>query len=304
MFEEGEGELIDAMAEVAEAMADLIEAKRGLQHDRHQAHLAPAETAVQQVMAGYFIRQQDALLTEVLPHLRSNIAQFTEARFGFSTTLKDDHGVFLLAEAEVRKNGKRFADSLVPSSLSPLTFSITSGEDSAYNEAISNAIAGAAKVLQAEMATDANPHPNVASNYLHNNSLSKLTGEIAETSKARLRNAIADAWDEGGSFDQIVGAIKDTFANFSDVRAGMIAQTEVVDAYNAGREATARAAGLAEKSWETESGNPCPTCVGNEDEGWIGIDDSFSSGDDSPTAHPNCECVLNFRSVADAADEG
>ena len=140
----------------------------------------------------------------------------------------------------------------------------------------------------------------MASEYLAVNSLSKLTGEISNATKDKLRSAIADAWDAGGSYTQVVDAIKATVEEFSDVRAGMIAQNEVNDAYNAGRTATARAAGLSEKSWETESGNPCPTCTGNEDDGWIGMDDSFSSGDDAPTAHVNCQCILNFRGTFDA----
>jgi hypothetical protein len=57
----------------------------------------------------------------------------------------------------------------------------------------------------------------------------------------------------------------------------------------------ARSAGLNEKSWETESGNPCEVCLANVDDGWIDIDDTFSSGDDAPTAHPGCMCDLNYR---------
>jgi len=94
---------------------------------------------------------------------------------------------------------------------------------------------------------------------------------------------------------QVVKAIEDTFEDFSTTRAELIAQTEMADAYNEGRDAIAREAGLDEKSWETESGDPCPICEDNEAEGWIDIDDDFSSGDDAPTAHPNCLCILNFR---------
>ena len=195
-------------------------------------------------------------------------------------------------------SGKRFANVLLPSSVSPLSFAVTPAEDEEYQAAIQSAIAGAAKVLAAEMESDANLGPNVASNYLRAKSLGKLTGGFTETTKDRLRNAIADAWDAGGSYNQIVTAVQDTFEQFSDVRAGMIAQTEVNDAYNTGRDSTARAAGMDEKSWETESGDPCPVCVENEDEGWIDIDDTFPSGDDAPTAHPNCQCSLNFRGGA------
>jgi hypothetical protein len=191
--------------------------------------------------------------------------------------------------------GKRFANVLLPSSVSPLAFAVTASEDAEYAAAIQSAIAGAAKVLSAEMEAGDWSAPNVATNFLRQNSLSKLTGDLAETTKDRLRNAIADAWDKGGSYDQIVGAIQDTVEQFSSVRAGMIAQTETNDAYNEGRDAMARSAGLSEKSWETESGNPCEVCLGNVDDGWIDIDDTFSSGDVTATAHPGCMCALNYR---------
>jgi len=47
------------------------------------------------------------------------------------------------------------------------------------------------------------------------------------------------------------------------------------------------------KSWVT-NGDGCPTCTANEDEGPIPIDDMFSSGDYAPTAHPGCDCDLEF----------
>ena len=293
-------QFLDGIIAASEAVAEVLEAKRGLKHDRHVAHLAPAVARVKQVLAKYFTLQRDAFLTDVLPHLRSHIEQFEESRYGFGVLLQDDHGVF--AEASKRKNGKQFANSIMPSSVSPLEFSVTDAMGIEYAAALTDAIAGAAAVVQADTATSAFL-PNLASNYLRHNSLSKLTGNIGETSKTRLRNAIADAWDKGGTYNDLVGAIRDTFEDFSTVRASMIAQTEVVDAYNAGRNATARAAGLDEHAWETESGNPCETCLANEAQGWIPIDQDFDSGDDAPPAHPNCECVENFRKVSDVDDD-
>lgn len=253
----------------------ILESKRGLKHERHQEHLAPAIAIVRTVMQKYFARQQDAILIAILPHLRSHVEQFNEAR---------------------RTNGHALSKSILPNSVAPLRFAVLSSEDEAYSAAITSAFQGAGSVIRAEMISDAAAHPNFASNYLRNNSLSKLTGNIAETTKDRLRNAIASEWDKGGTFEGLVSAIKSTFAGFSDVRASMIAQTEVVRAYSVGREATARAAGFNEKSWETESGNPCEICLGNEAQEWIGIDEDFASGDSGPTAHVNCECILNFRS--------
>ena len=33
----------------------------------------------------------------------------------------------------------------------------------------------------------------------------------------------------------------------------------------------------------------------NEAEGWIPIDESFSSGDLQPPSHPNCRCTVTYR---------
>ena len=184
--------------------------------------------------------------------------------------------------------GARFASNLVPSSLQPLRFAVTKAEASEYADAITDAITGAGKVIAGDLALGRINVEDVASTYLRDNSLSKLTGEIAAETTKRLQDGLAQAWDRGGSYDQMVAAVKDTFKDFSDTRAGMIAQTETNDAYNEARDKIATDAGMNEKAWETESGDPCPTCVENEDAGYIDIDEDFPSGDDAPTAHPNC----------------
>ena len=52
-----------------------------------------------------------------------------------------------------------------------------------------------------------------------------------------------------------------------------------------------RAAGVAKKIWVDEPG-ACEKCVNNASAGAIGIDESFPSGDDQPTAHNRCRCHL------------
>ena len=118
--------------------------------------------------------------------------------------------------------GKTFASALLPRSLQPLSFAATRAEESEYNSAITDLISAAAKSLDASAAVG----EDFAGQYLRSNSLSKLTGGLNNTSIDRLQNAIGDAWDKGGSYDQIVQAITDTFDDFSDTRAGLIAQTE------------------------------------------------------------------------------
>jgi len=184
--------------------------------------------------------------------------------------------------------GRTFAHSLLPSSLKPLTFAASTAETGEYNEAISDLIAAAAKSLGGAASEDA------ASTYLREHSLSKLTGGLNETSIERLQDALATAWDAGGSYEQMVSAITETFDDFSETRANLIAQTEANDAYNSARRETADALGMDEHRWDTD-GEACPECQANADQGWIDIDEDFESGDDAPTAHPGCDCSTDFR---------
>ena len=53
--------------------------------------------------------------------------------------------------------------------------------------------------------------------------------------------------------------------------------------------------GADEKSWDGD-GEACEEiCQPNIDAGWIDIDDDFPSGDQQPTAHPRCDCNIDFR---------
>ena len=190
--------------------------------------------------------------------------------------------------------GKTFASALLPRSLQPLSFAATRAEENEYNSAITDLISAAAKSLDASAAVG----EDFAGQYLRSNSLSKLTGGLNNTSIDRLQNAIGDAWDKGGSYDQIVQAIQATFEEFSDSRASLIAQTEANDAYNAGRAGVAASLDMDEKRWDPD-GEACPICQANADQDWIPIDQDFDSGDDAPTAHPNCDCSTDFRKSSD-----
>ena len=191
--------------------------------------------------------------------------------------------------------GRSFARTILPASVSPLRFAVTAAESDEYAEAIRGAINAAGATLAAELKSGAKISEDVAGRYLRENSLSKLTGGFSETSVERLQSAIGAAWDAGGSYEQIVKAVQDTFEQFSSVRAGLIAQTEVNDAYNYGRMSQATDAGYTEKAWDPDGECCAEVCQPNVDAGWIPIDDDFPSGDSEPTAHPHCDCSIDFR---------
>lgn len=272
---------------------------KGLRHPSHKATLTAARAKITKVVRVYFKRQEVAILAAMRPKigaaLQAHPYPIVEA---WARLLRGDVTfieAFIEAGQARTPQAKAFASTLLPSSMAPLRFPATSAEDAEYTDAISNAIAGAAATAASELATDATLNDTAASRYLRDNSLSKLTGELQGATLDRLRNALSDAWENGGSYDQMIGAVKATFEDFSDNRADMIAQTEANDAYNWGRIELATEAGFEEKAWDPD-GEACEEiCQPNVDAGWIGIDEDFPSGDDAPSAHPNCDCSVSFR---------
>lgn len=266
-----EAALIDAIDDLSDALQ--VREAHGLRHPDHANLIDPIKRRVKRLMARYFRRQKAAIMDDI------------RLRFQVGKEFKE-------ADA-----GKKRAEELLPESLSPLNFAATPREEDEYSKAILLAIARAEKKLANDIATDSTIGRSRVTDYLAENSLTKLTGEISNTTKDRLRSAIADAVQAGGTADQIVDAIKMEMAEFSDQRAELIAQTEVNSAYNFGRNAIAEEAGMTEKMWVTESGDPCQECEDNESQGWIGIVEPFASGDFFPVAHPMCFCSTDFRLV-------
>lgn len=128
--------------------------------------------------------------------------------------------------------------------------------------------------------------------------LSKIGRDVDDYTRERLKVVIARGLEQKLSYKQIAREIRNT-GLFSRKRAELIAVTEIGNAYSQGTLQGARdvaATGeTVEKSWLTH--DPCPICLANEEQGWIGIEDSFSSGDQAPSAHPHCRCSLLTRVV-------
>jgi hypothetical protein len=251
---------------------------RGLRHPDHANLIDPIKRRVKRIMGRYFRRQKAAILDDV--RLRFQVGK----------------------EVKEADDPKRRAEELLPESLSPLAFAATQKEDSDYLAAIALAIKRAEDKLAADIGTDVTIGKSRTTAYLEEHGLQKLTGEIADTTKDRLRSAIAGAVQSGGTADDIVGAIKDEMAEFSDQRAELIAQTEVNSAYSWARHELADQAGLTEKMWVSESGDPCQICEDNESQNWIAITEPFEGGVFFPLQHVGCMCSCDYRIVT--AGEG
>ena len=182
----------------------------------------------------------------------------------------------------------------LPSSLHPLEFPITAGGNS-VDQVIGAAIRNEAARLEAELKSGATISESVAGRWLREHSLTGLTGAFPEATINRLRNALADTWEAGGGPDQLVGAVRSVFADFSDQRAEVVAQTEVNTAYNVGRMATARETGMQEKSWSADGTDACEECQRRIAAGWIPIGEPFPGGVMAPCLHDGCDCSVDFR---------
>ena len=273
-----EAAIIADALEIADAGLELAEAldRRSLQHPDHARILKPLYRKVRKLMASYFEDQGAAIIKAVEPWIKLHMKEAAVDR------VDDD-------EADIT------AASILPDTLTPFTLTVSTEDASLYRDIITAAIEKAAAGLEAELNSGSSLPDTVMTRYLQQHSLGKLTGGLAETTKQRLRNAIAGTVKGGGTSAEIMDAITATVEDFSAKRAEMIAQTEVNNAYSFGRDGMARAAGLDEKNWVTESDNPCVVCIANEAEGWIPVNQDFSSGDEYPTAHPLCACGCDYR---------
>lgn len=170
---------------------------------------------------------------------------------------------------------------------------VTAKDVATFDSAMAAAVkAGASGVAQTLDVATGNTESFI-SRYLKENGFSKLSGELDKTSVDRLSRAVADAYESGGDFSDVTKAIRKEFADFSQTRAAMIAQTELNDAFNASMLQFGEEAGGNVKYWEVDT-NPCLICIGNELASPIPIADDFPSGHGSPTAHPRCECSLRI----------
>lgn len=106
--------------------------------------------------------------------------------------------------------------------------------------------------------------------------------------------------EQGLTNEKIADNVNDYFFDETNMRAMRIARTETINAYSAGNLEGYKQSGVVSGKYWVADGEACPICQGNEDDGTIGLDEDFSSGDSAPTAHPNCECSLGGATDANA----
>jgi hypothetical protein len=133
-----------------------------------------------------------------------------------------------------------------------------------------------------------------------NYNAAELVTNIDEPTRQWLANDIDLAMQEGWSTGRLSSVLEDNYA-FSGARADTIARTEVANADVQSRVEAYKQSGLAQgKRWLLAE-EPCDICEENAGDDIIDFEDTFSSGDDFPPAHPNCEC--DFETVFENPNE-
>lgn len=138
----------------------------------------------------------------------------------------------------------------------------------------------------------------------------ELVKGIDETTRDYIRTVLIEGTSKGWSYNEMARRISERYKEFAvgrpqlhiDSRAHMIAVTEVGNAYAEGNLQVAQglaAAGLKmEKAWHTVGDSRVEAiCLGNEAEGWIPLEQTFSSGHMRPLAHPACRCAMMTQRV-------
>ena len=125
----------------------------------------------------------------------------------------------------------------------------------------------------------------------------RLFNDMNKTDAGKIGEIVAKSVSSDMTVEETAQAIMAFVKNdqMTPERAQMIATTEVNEALAQAGQASATQMGFTTKEWVTDlSSNVCETCVGNEEQGPIGIEEEFISGDLTPTAHPNCACWLVY----------
>lgn len=119
---------------------------------------------------------------------------------------------------------------------------------------------------------------------------------LVKLTRARVGQLVATAIEEGQGLSTLQRNLREDFA-FSPERAQMVARTETATALGQGQKQVAITQDRDEKHWVTQGDAhvDIDICRANELQGWIKLVDPFQSGHDTVPSHPNCRCVVRYR---------
>lgn len=121
---------------------------------------------------------------------------------------------------------------------------------------------------------------------------------IDATTRQRLIDLIQEVkLGDNATVDEIASSLSEQFPAISEARSMAIARTETARAMGEGNYNAMTQNGVQRKKWVLAGSKPCEICQPNADDGYINIDEAFSSGDMYEPAHPNCECYTEAEEI-------
>lgn len=125
----------------------------------------------------------------------------------------------------------------------------------------------------------------------------ELVTNLDESTQDYLHSVLADGIESGMTHAELANSIEESFG-FSETRSETIARTELSFANNNGNMDAWKESGVvemkvsllgSEHDVDVPGGDECDT---NADQGPIGLDEEFESGDLNPPYHPRCLCAI------------
>jgi hypothetical protein len=118
-----------------------------------------------------------------------------------------------------------------------------------------------------------------------------IIDSVDATTKDYLIRTISEGKAKAMTNEEIAQEISDNLDSIAQYRADMIVRTEVANAMQQAELGVYKDQGVRQKVWmlSEDIGDECGE---NADQGPIGLDEVFVSGDDAPPAHPNCRCFI------------
>ena len=120
-----------------------------------------------------------------------------------------------------------------------------------------------------------------------------LVTEMDVETKRRLAHTISQGIKNKRGIPGLAKDIRGTFSDMTKYRSELIARTETANALSTASLDNMKDMGITGKEWITAGDDlVSEECQGNEDEGVIPINQTFSGGVDAPPQHPDCRCVV------------
>lgn len=130
-----------------------------------------------------------------------------------------------------------------------------------------------------------------------------LINSVDSTTKDWIVDQIMQGKAEGLTNAEIADKIANLDEDFSDARADVIVNTEVANALQTSELDTYREQGIEKKRWVASDDDLVDPICADLDGEVADVDDDFSTGDDTPPAHPNCRCYVQAV-LSDELEEG